>query len=203
MTGDRRDCGPDLDLARRAISGDGSAWHEIVESSCDRLFAFLCYQTGEREDALDLLQETYLAAFRRLPGYRGEAPISAWLRVIALRKAIDWKRTVLRRMKKTVALRESTLTGDPPADLRVHFDSERSALYRALTSLSPLQRAAFLLREWEEWSFAEIAQAIGTGEGTARVHYTRARRRLRKEMCAAFPAAFAPEGAEEMEGQKR
>jgi RNA polymerase sigma-70 factor (ECF subfamily) len=200
MTGERHDCGPDLDLARRALSGDGSAWQEIVDGSCDRLFGFLYYQTGEREEALDLLQETYLAAFRRLRDYRGEAPIGAWLRVIALRKAIDWKRTVLRRLRKTIELRDSAGSVDPSGEHAVHFDSERSALYGALASLSPLQRAVFLLREWEEWSFAEIARAIGCGEGTARVHYTRARRQLRKRIRTAFPAAFAPDG---MEGHKR
>lgn len=196
MTDPRRDCGPDIDLARRAIAGDGSAWREIVDGSCDRLFAFLCYQTGAREEALDLLQETYLAAFRRLRDYRGEAPIHAWLRVIALRKAIDWRRTALRRFRRTVELRDSVGYDGPPPDRGAHFDSERSALYGALAGVSPHQRAVFLLREWEEWSFAEIARAIGCSEGTARVHYTRARRRLRQKISAIFPGAFAAEGLE-------
>ena len=89
-----QDCQSDVELARRAASGEDSSWQRIYDETSDRLFSFLCYQVGDDDEALDLLQETYLQAFRRLDGYRGEAPLAAWLRVIALRKAIDWKRSV-------------------------------------------------------------------------------------------------------------
>jgi RNA polymerase sigma factor (sigma-70 family) len=176
---ERRDCRPDLELARRASGGDEAAWREIYERTCDRLFALLCYQVGNREEALDLLQETYLRAFRRLVAYRGDAPIEAWLRVIALRQAIDWKRTILRRWKRTVELTESLVKVDPPAG-EIHGDREREAMIRALGALSPPQRAALLLREWEDWSFREIAEALRCKEGTARVHHMRACARMRR-----------------------
>ena len=174
-----RDCRPDLDLAQRAAGGDETSWRTIFERTHDRLFAFLCYQVGHRDEALDLLQETYLQAFRHLRNYRGDAPLEAWLRMIALRKAIDWKRTVLQRLKRMRELKETTATVDPPP-AKVHFDSERAALKQALGRLSPIQRAVILLREWEEWSFGEIAHALHCKESTARVHHTRARRKMRK-----------------------
>jgi len=174
-----RDCRPDLELARRAAGGDEPSWREIFERTGSRLFAFLCYQIGNREEALDLVQETYLVAFRRLGDYRGDAPLEAWLRVIALRKAIDWKRTILRRWKRMRSLDESTVSIDPP-EANVHFDSERQALTRALAQLSAFQRAVILLREWEGWSFRDIGRALRCKESTARVHHTRARRRMRK-----------------------
>ena len=65
MRGVMRDCKPDLELARRAAGGDETAWREIFERTGNRLFAFLCYQVGNREEALDLVQETYVVAFRR------------------------------------------------------------------------------------------------------------------------------------------
>ncbi len=173
------DCRPDLELARRAAGGDGPSWRRIFERTSERLFSLLCYQIGDREEACDLLQETYLQAFRRLGDYRGDAPLETWLRAIALRKAIDWKRTVLRRLRRTVALRETTAAVESP-DRGIHFDSERAALARALARLSPLQRAAFLLREWEGMSFREIGSALRCREGTARVHHTRAVARMRK-----------------------
>ena len=61
----------------------------------------------------------------------------------------------------------------------VRFDSEHGALYRALGELSHRQRAALLLREWEGRSFREIAELLGCGESTARVHHARARERMR------------------------
>lgn len=174
-----RDCRPDLELARRAAGGDEKSWREIFDRTGGRLFAFLCYQIGNREEALDLVQETYLVAFRRLGDYRGDAPLEVWLRVIALRKAIDWKRSALRRWRQMRRLEESTVSIDRP-EVSIHFDSERAAMAQALAQLSPVQRAVILLREWEEWSFREIGRALHCKESTARVHHTRARRRMRK-----------------------
>jgi RNA polymerase sigma factor (sigma-70 family) len=179
MRGVMRDCGPDVELARRAAGGDGNAWREIYERTAHRLFAFLCYQIGNREEALDLVQEAYLTAFRRLSSYRGAAPLEAWLRAIALRKALDWKRTVLRRWKRMRVLKETAAVIDPSQG-NVHFASERTALNNALARLSSAQRAVLLLREWEEWSFKEIGHALGCKESTARVHHTRAREKMRK-----------------------
>jgi RNA polymerase sigma-70 factor (ECF subfamily) len=187
----------DRELARNAASGDESSWRRIFDRTCERLFSLLCYQVGDRDEAKDLLQETYLQAYRRLEGYRGEAPLEVWLRAIALRKACDWKRGVLRRIRRTVPLLEATLTVDPPADGRVAAE-ERAALRRALGRLSTRQRAALLLRELEERSFAEIAGALGCNESTARVHHTRARQRLRGWLVVDDGAV----GGEGWEGQR-
>ena len=168
----------DWELAQRAASGDESAWRLIYESTCDRLFAILCYQVGDRDEASDLLQETFVQALRAIGGYRAEAPLAAWLGAIALRKALDWKRGALRRLKKTVAIEESTAAVEPN-DSGIGFASEGRALRDALARLTPPQRAALLLREWEERSFAEIAGVLGCKESTARVHHLNARERRR------------------------
>ena len=169
-------------LTERARQGDQASWRAIYESTCDRLFGFLCYQIGDRDEARDILQETYLTAFRRLATYRGEAPLEVWLRAIALGRSLDWKRVMLRRFKLTSTLTESSAQVEP--DIRhVRFDSEHDALHRALELLSDRQRAALLLREWEGRSFLEIAELLGCGESTARVHHARARERMRLALC--------------------
>ena len=99
-----RDLQPDRDLTRRAQQGDDAAWRTLYNSTCDGLFAFLCYQIGDRDEARDILQETYLQAFRRLDTYRGEAPLEIWLRSIALGRSIDWKRVIRRRRFEDAAL---------------------------------------------------------------------------------------------------
>jgi RNA polymerase sigma-70 factor, ECF subfamily len=185
------------ELARRAGNGDEEAWRLIFESTCDRLFALLVYQIGDREQARDLLQETYLKAMHALGGYRAEAPLSVWLRRIALRKAIDWKRSMLGRLKRTIPLRDD-LVSDANAPVDLQFDSERTALQQALARLSGHQRAALLLREWEERSFREIAEVLGCNESTARVHHTRARERMR----ALLGQKFVPQGGGDWEGQR-
>jgi len=176
-----RDLAPDRDLSERARSGDAAAWRQIYDATCERLFSLLCYQIGDRDEARDILQETYLQAFRRLATYRSEAPIEVWLRHIAMGRAIDWKRVMLRRIRRTAQLQEATALV-PPDTQGVRFESEDDALRRALARLSPHQRAALLLREWEERSFQEIAALLGCAESTARVHHTRAREHMRAHL---------------------
>lgn len=168
----------DRNLTERARRGEPAAWRAIYDTTCDRLFAFLCYQVGDRDEARDILQETYLQAFRKLDTWRGEAPLEVWLRSIALGRSIDWKRVVLRRLKRTTSLDESCASVEP--DIQgVRFDSEDEVLRRALAKLSRHQRAALLLREWEGRSFHEIAGLLGCAESTARVHHARAREHMR------------------------
>ena len=188
---------PDKELAEQALQGVEGSWRQIYESTCDRLFAFLCFQVGDREEARDLLQETYLQAYRSLGSFRGDAPLEVWLRAIALRKSLDWKRTWLRRLKRTVGMSEAVLTVEPDVD-GVHFDSEDLALRQGLASLSSHQRAALLMREWEGRSFREIARLLGCKESTARVHHTRARERMR----AALMERVVPLGSPDWEGQR-
>src|SRR6185503_2434465 len=168
----------DRSLSERAKRGDPAAWRAIYQATCDHLFAFLCFQIGDRDEARDILQETYLQAFRRMETYRGEAPLEIWLRAIALGRSIDWKRVFLRRLKRTARLTESSARVEADTQ-HVRFDSEHAALYRALGELSHRQRMALLLREWEGRSFREIADLLGCGESTARVHHARARERMR------------------------
>ena len=187
----------DRNLSERARQGDPAAWRAIYDSTCDRLFAFLCYQIGDRDEARDILQETYLQAFRRLDSYRGEAPLEVWLRSIALGRSIDWKRVILRRLKRTTKLDESSALVEP--DIQgVRFDSEDTALQRALGKLSRHQRAALLLREWEGRSFHEIAELLGCAESTARVHHARAREHMR----AALRGTIRPVAEGDWEGQE-
>lgn len=168
----------DRELARRAADGDEAAWRTIYDSTCDRLFSLLCYQLGDRQDALDLLQDTYVRAFTRLGGYRGEAPLSSWLRTIAVRLAADWKRSVLQRIKRTVGITERMGTVEPDID-GIRFRSESEGLERALARLSTHQRAVLLLHEWEGLSFREISQELGCKESTVRVHHVRAKQKMR------------------------
>ena len=187
----------DRNLTEQARQGNDAAWRAIYDSTCERLFAFLCYQIGDRDEARDILQETYLQAFRKLDTYRGEAPLGVWLRSIALGRSIDWKRVILRRIKRTVMLNDSSALVEP--DIQgVRFESEDGALHRALGRLSPHQRAALLLREWEGCSFHEIAQLLGCAESTARVHHARARDHMR----AALSGSTRPLIERDWEGQQ-
>jgi len=185
MVQERQDHPEDRELARRAGEGDERAWRSLYEMTCQPLFNFLCYQVGDREAAKDLLQDTYLAAAGKLGSYRGEGSLLGWLRAIALRRSLDWRRRVKRRLRlhrrfaaeAHSASRDSGVGHDEAADARL--DIAGDAFRAALARLSPRQRATLILRELEEQSFLEIALALGCSEATARVHYHRARAGMR------------------------
>lgn len=169
----------DGELAQRAAQGEERAWREIYDATCQPLFNFLCYQLGDRDAAKDALQETYLAAYRRLSSYRGDGPLLGWLRAIALRKSCDRKRELWRRLRlhSRLAREPQPVAAAPePAVLA----SGEAAFQRALVRLSPQQRAALLLHELEEQSTAETAAALGCSEATVRVHLHRAHAALRR-----------------------
>ncbi len=187
----------DLELARRAQAGEESAWREIYETTYQGLFGLLCYQTGDRDAAKDLLQETYVTAMRKLPGYFGTGPLGGWLRSIALRKSLDWRRTLMRQARRKLAF-AAEAPSEAPGPEPPRFDAERAAFAGALKKLSAKQRAALLLRELEELSFAEIAETLGCGEATARVHYHRARESMRRLLGTSPRSTLA----DEMEGSR-
>lgn len=185
----------DLERAQRAFAGDEQAWRAIYDDTCQSLFNLLAFQVGDRDAAMDLLQETYLTALGKLDRYRGQGPLGAWLRRIALRKALDWRRGLARRLRGNQRLeREADDTAPEAASPR--FDSERAAFQAALNRLSPKQRAALILREVEGLDFDAIAAELGCREATVRVHLHRAREGLRRLLSTAETPLFA----EELEG---
>jgi RNA polymerase sigma-70 factor (ECF subfamily) len=168
---------PDLNVARRAQAGDESAWREIVTLTRDRLFALLAHHVGDREEAIDLLQETYLHAVRGLPSYSGRGSLEAWLCGIALRRARGWKRRFLPRRVRELPLDEASTPASAAAEPPDPDEGRR--LRQALAGLPERQRSALLLHEWMGYGFAEVAAALAIGEATARVHCFRARETLR------------------------
>lgn len=169
----------DLALARRALSGDDQAWRRIFDETQGPLFNFLCYQTGDRDTARDLLQDTYVTALDRLDSFQGAGTLLGWLRTVALRKCLDWRRRAGLRMRKLTAFaREQSSLADNNA--QETFPGLGEGFRQALDRLSPRQRAALLLRELEDLPFAEVAVSLGCGEATARVHHHRACQNLRQ-----------------------
>jgi RNA polymerase sigma factor (sigma-70 family) len=174
----------DVALARRAAARDEAAWRAIYERTHDRLFALLAYHVGNREEALELVQEVYLHAIDGLARYRGEGPLEAWFAIVAIRRARDWKRRMFR--KRRHAPDDEELSRDLDASAPTGPDESSMPLRRlldaALATLPERQRAAFLLREVEDLSFRDVAEALGVNEATARVHHLRARRALRERL---------------------
>lgn len=168
----------DHELASAYRAGDERAAAELVRRHAPALGRYL-YSSGAAPDEIDdLVQEALFRAFRRLDGWRGEASFRSWLFAIGGNVLRDEFR---RRKGRTVlSLEDRDLPGpaDPYADLAAVEVEE--GLRRGIASLPRLQREVFLLRTQQGSSYAEIAAALGTTPGAARVHYHHAIKRLKE-----------------------
>jgi len=122
------------------------------------------------EDADDVLQNTFLKAWKSLPTFQGKAKLSTWLYRIAINESLDF----LRR-QKTATLSSAD------ADLSVanrlladdYFDGDKSqaVLQEAIATLPDVQRTVFTLRYYDEMKYSEISEILGTSEGSLKASY--------------------------------
>jgi RNA polymerase sigma-70 factor (ECF subfamily) len=168
----------DGDLIQRWKAGDQRAATTLVERHSPALarFAVSC---GAREDIDELVQDTFVRAFNSLDGFRGDSSFRTWLLTIERRLLLDRRRSEKRRPDR-VEIQEGDASTQFDALDGVVADESRRRLAEAVTRLSPTQREVFSLRVAEGLSYKEIADAVGTTEGAARVHYHNARKAVKE-----------------------
>lgn len=155
--------GTDEIIVERALSGDADAFGEIVRRWERRIFALTYGILGREEDARDATQETFLAAFRNLRGFRGEAKVSSWLHRIAVNQCITRQRRA--KVRNESALDDSPATefavtvAESPARV-VEGRQRTAAVRRALNGLPLELRQIVVMKEFEELTFREIAEAL-------------------------------------------
>ena len=147
-------------IVERALTGDAEAFGEIVRRWERRIFALTYGMLCREEDARDATQETFLAAFRNLRGFRGEAKVSSWLHRIAVNQCIS-------RQRRSKVRSESALEDEsfptPVSYSPVHVVEGRQetlAVRRAINSLPIELRQVVVMKEFEELTFREIADAL-------------------------------------------
>lgn len=142
----------------------------IVEQYSQSLYWKIRSIVLTHEDADDVLQNTFLKAWKSLPTFQGKAKLSTWLYRIAINESLDF----LRR-QKTAALSSAD------ADLSVanrlladdYFDGDKSqaVLQEAIATLPDVQRTVFTLRYYDEMKYSEISEILGTSEGSLKASY--------------------------------
>ena len=168
----------DLELIARWKSGDERAATELVERHASALARF-AVSSGERSDVDELVQDTFVRAFNSIDGFRGESSFRTWLFTIERRLLLDRRRTETRRRDRTEIQDGDAATEWNALDGMV-ADETQQRLQRVVQRLSPTQREVFALRVGEGLSYKEIADAVGTTEGAARVHYHNAMRAVKE-----------------------
>jgi RNA polymerase sigma-70 factor (ECF subfamily) len=171
----------DTALLARAIDGDDRAFDILVDRYAARVYAICWRYFGNNEEAEDAAQGAFLALYRGMAGFRGQAAFSTWLYRVTTNACHDLARRSARR-PRTVPLddepsREASERQDETALDRLTATELQSDLRAALAQLDPEQRQAVVLRDVVGISYAEIAATQGVAIGTAksRVHRGHAR----------------------------
>ena len=175
----------DIELLAKAGDGDSGAFHALVDRHAAELFRLAISLSSSRSDAEDIVQETFLGAFRGMRKFDGRASVKTWLKRILVRQAARaWHQS--RGSRKSVSLeavdtevRPTTSTRVPSAAAAVDRKIDMAGVLR---TLSPEYREILVLREFEQMSYAEIAQTLGVPQGTVESRLHRARAELRSKL---------------------
>lgn len=176
--------GPDEDaaLVARALAGHAQAQRALVERHRDALYRLARSATGDADEALDIVQDTFLAAFAALHRYDPARPLRAWLAAITLNKARDWaRRRKVRRFLRMAVPGDAVGRVRDDAPLPDDIALQRDALAvtaRAVAALPANLKDVLLLRTVEGLSQTEAALALGISEKAVETRLYRARAKL-------------------------
>lgn len=170
----------DADLIAGWRAGDETAASELMRRHARPVARFLS-ASGAGDDVEDLLQEAFFRAFRHIERFQGASSFRTWVMAIA---GNAWKDLRRRRGRRPVLPLDDREVPDRSADPHTRLlerDLEQR-LGREVAQLPPMQRHVFLLRAQQGLPYDEIAQALETSEGAARVHYHQAVKRLKQAL---------------------
>jgi RNA polymerase sigma-70 factor (ECF subfamily) len=177
----------DEDLALALKAGDRLAFDELVRRHQGRVYAVAYRVTGNREDALDVAQEVFIKAYRKIHTWQPTSGFLPWLLRLTTNQSIDLLRWRNRRRHESLDA-ESGLS--ERADTSVALNTEDrvraseidARVHDALGALSPAQRSVFVMRHYEGLQLAEIAGVLGCTVGSVKVHLFRALKKLQIEL---------------------
>jgi len=168
--------GADAALIRRCRRGDDEAWQTLVHNYQDTVYQVSYRLLGNRDDAFEASQETFVAAFRSIKGFRGDSTFKTWLTKIATRQSL---KIISNRRSWDELSHDTAPLPDSAAASAVNSDLAQT-VKAVLLNLSPGLRATIVLREFDGLTYEEISETLGISIGTveSRLHRGRAYLRL-------------------------
>lgn len=171
----------DFELVRRCLNGNLEQFQALVNKYQERIFLLVYGVVLDRELARDLTQDTFIKAYQALGSFRGKSSFYTWLHKIGFNLALDSKRVKLRRpiqvelddSRESIAI--DCRKGSLQPDKEVLREELNAVIRQGLKKLTRSQRTAVLLREWEGYSYREIADLMKCSLGTvmSRLYYGR------------------------------
>ncbi len=178
----------DQDLIELTRSGESSAFDLLVRRYQDRLVHSLEHVLSSREDALDIAQQAFLLAWKKLATYRGESSFYSWLYRIAVNAAAShFRRPVVSAGSldqlhdvRGIELPDRRVATGPGQSLEQEEEIQR--VRQALQQVSEEFRQPLILREIEGFSYEQISEILGIPSGTVRSRIFRARQELMERL---------------------
>jgi len=181
----------DADLVQRARQGDTAAFGELIDRHRAAVYRAALAALGSPADAEDAAQDAFLAAYRRLPSFRGDASFKTWLLTIAWHQAINRRRSLTRIWRQVSAARQDecgespldTIASPGPTPEAAAADRQlRQAIRSAIRRLPPKLRDALLLAQSGEYTYQEIGVMLNAPVGTVKWRVSEARRVVRNQL---------------------
>ena len=182
-------------LVAKAREGDSAAFSELVDRYSRKIYRLAKHITQNDEDAEDVLQETFLKAFSHLDSFQGQSKFYTWIVRIAVNEALMKLRK--RKSDRSVPLDEPLDTGEDTVVREIAVWDENpeqkysreelgQILDEAIQGLKPVFRTVFVLRDIEELSTEETAEALGISVPAVKSRLLRARLQLREKLTRSF-----------------
>jgi len=174
-------------LVRRTQNGENAAFDVLVERYKERLYATVYHMTSNHEDANDLVQDTFIKAYKSLRGFRGQSSFYTWVYRIAVNRTINFIKRRKNRSQYSLDDLDSSIQTDPDlVELMSHVTPRREValtelqekLNEALQQLSEPHRAVVAMHDIQGMTHADIARVMKCSEGTVRSRLFYARQQL-------------------------
>jgi RNA polymerase sigma-70 factor (ECF subfamily) len=178
----------DWQLVQKCQAGDIASFQELVSRYHQKVYMVIVGLLRNPDDAMEVAQESFFRAYRKITSFQGQSSFYTWLYRIAVNICIDHQR---RQKRNPLEFRESMdevfeqqneVARDPFSD--VHDRELREKILSAIDDLSPEHKAVIVLRTLEGMSYKDISEILGCSEGTvmSRLHY--ARKKLQNKLSA-------------------
>lgn len=183
-------CVTDADLVARARQGDAAAFGELIDRHRTSVYRAAMAALGSHADAEDAAQEAFLAAYRRLDSFRGDASFKTWLLTIAWNQSINRRRSLVRVWRRIVEPKASeeaepidaAVAPHESPEARLMSDQLRLAIRDTIRALPTKLRDTLLLAQSGEHTYEEIAAMTGAPVGTIKWRVSEARKVIRKRL---------------------
>jgi len=179
-----RDARRDADLVERLKKGDSRALDELYRRHREAAYGIAYRLVGSREDALEVVQESFIHVMRGIQAFRGQSSFRTWLYRIVTHAALDYRRWRALRTAESLdgdTSAESSIAANDRSPQEVAGDRDLgAAIDKALSNISEKNRAALVLYAIEGMSYKEVADVLGVSIGTVMSRIFNARQRLRE-----------------------